>query len=145
MDLGEDTKDVVGAIVLYRNQILLVRGVGGKWSFPKGRRRENETSLEGAMREAKEEAGIDLSNLKPEVTLKLLYGTYYIFNLWRPPVLESPSTPEEILEVDWRSPQSMRDQEKNADLKFYFKTKKRGNLKPQIERSWGTLREPITT
>ena len=100
MDLGEDTQDVVGTIVLYRNKILLVRGVGGKWSFPKGRRRENETPYEGALREAKEEAGIDLTGISPDLTIHLRYGVYYLFNLWRQPDLEKPTTPEEILEVD---------------------------------------------
>ena len=128
MEFSQDTEDVVGVIVLYRNKMLLVRGAGGKWSFPKGRRWENETFLEGAIREAKEEAGIDLSLVKPDVTLQLRYGTYYIFNLWRLPQLEQPSTPEEILEVAWHSFQTMRDEQKNADLKCFFKMKKRGNL-----------------
>lgn len=128
MDLGEDTQDVVGAIVLYRNKILLVRGVGGKWSFPKGRRRENETPYEGALREAKEEAGIDLSGVTPDLTIHLRYGVYYLFNLWREPELKKPTTPEEILEVDWRNFQNMRDQQKNADLKFYFKIQRQGKL-----------------
>lgn len=132
MELGKDTEDVVGVIALYRNKILLVRGAGGKWSFPKGRRREMETPLQGALREAQEEAGLDLSQRTPDLTLKLLYGTYFIYNLWRLPELAAPSNPEEVLEVAWHSYQTMRDQEKNADLKFYFKNKKRGNLKPRL-------------
>jgi 8-oxo-dGTP pyrophosphatase MutT (NUDIX family) len=128
MNLGNDTEDVVGVIALYRNKFLLVRGSGGKWSFPKGRRRENETSYQGAIREAREEAGLDLSGISPDITLNLRYGTYYIYNFWRLPELAEPSTPEEILEVDWHSFQSMRDQEKNADLKCFFKMKKQGKL-----------------
>lgn len=128
MDLGNDTEDVVGVIALYRNKMLLVRGSGGKWSFPKGRRRENETSIEGALREAREEAGLDLSGRNPDITLSLRYGVYYIFNLWRQPELLSPSTPEEVLEVAWHNFQSMKDKEKNADLKCYFKMKKQGKL-----------------
>lgn len=128
MDLGPDTEDVVGSIVLYHNKILLVKGVGGKWSFPKGRRRENETKYEGAIREALEEAGIDLAGTRPDFTLNLRYGTYFVFNLWRHPTLSPPTTPEEILEVAWKNVQSMKGEEKNADLKFYFKEKRRGNL-----------------
>jgi 8-oxo-dGTP pyrophosphatase MutT (NUDIX family) len=139
MNLGEDTEDVCGVIVLYRNKILLIRGSGGKWSFPKGRRRENETFLEGALREAKEEAGLDLSGICPDVTLKLRYGTYFIFNLWRIPELENPTTPEEVLEVAWHNFQSMRDKEKNADLKCYFKLKKTGNLKRTCDAEKSTL------
>ena len=139
MNHTKDTEDVVGVIVFYRNQILLVRGVGGKWSFPKGRRRENESFLQGALREAKEEAGLDLTGISPDVTLKLRYGTYFIFNLWRIPELASPSTPEEVLEVGWHTFQSMRDKEKNADLKCYFKLKKTGNLKPVCDAEKSTL------
>lgn len=128
MELGKDTQDVVGVIVLCGSKILLVRGVGGKWSFPKGRRREMETAYQGALREAREEAGIDLSGISPDITIQLRYGTYFLFNLWRAPQLNEPSTPEEILEVSWRSFQSMRDEQKNADLKFYFKLKKQENL-----------------
>lgn len=129
MNHTKDTEDVVGVIVFYRNQILLVRGVGGKWSFPKGRRQEGETPLEGALREAREEAGLDLTGISPDLTIHLLHGVYYLYNLWRLPELKPPTTPEEILEVDWRNFQSMRDEQKNADLKFYFKMKRQGKLK----------------
>jgi 8-oxo-dGTP pyrophosphatase MutT (NUDIX family) len=124
MELGKDTEDVCGVIAIYRNSILLVRGTGGKWSFPKGRRRENESFLQGALREAKEEAGLDLTGISPDLTLRLRYGTYFLFNLWRLPLLEEPTTPEEILEVAWHTAASMRDKEKNADLKCYFKNQK---------------------
>ena len=124
MNLGKDTEDVVGCIIFHCNKMLLIKGSGGKWSFPKGRRREGETPLQGALREAKEEAGIDLSDRRPDMTLFLRYGTYYLFNLWRLPDLETPSTPEEVLEVAWHDMKSMEGKEKNADLKFYCKTNK---------------------
>lgn len=125
MELGKDTEDVVGVIVICNGKMLLIRGSGGKWSFPKGRRREGESFYQGALREAREEAGIDLTGTSPDLTIRLRYGTYYLFNLWRAPELSDPLTPEEIQEVAWHSATSMRDQEKNADLKFYFKSMKR--------------------
>lgn len=130
MELGKDTDDIVGAIVLCQNQILLVRGIGShKWSFPKGHRRENESSLEGAVREAREEAGIDLTDIQPTLTLLLRYGTYFLYNFQHPPELDAPTTPEEIVEVAWKNYQSMKEEKKNADLRFYLKMTKPKNLK----------------
>jgi len=130
MELGKDTEETVGVIVLWNNQILLVRGVGShKWSFPKGHRRENETSLEGAIREAKEEAGINLTDIKPTLTLLLRYGTYFLYTFQHLPELDAPTTPEEIVEVAWKNYQSMKEEKKNADLRFYLKMTKPKNLK----------------
>jgi 8-oxo-dGTP pyrophosphatase MutT (NUDIX family) len=129
--LGADTQEKVGVIVLYRNKILLIKGVKGFWSFPKGRRREGETAYEGALREAREEAGIDLSPYKCSVSIKLYYGTYFFYNLMRQPTLAAPSTPEEVLEVGWKNFQSVKNEEKNADLRFYFSMKRRPKVKAQ--------------
>lgn len=129
MDLGEDTQEVVGVIVLHRNKILLVRGAGGKWSFPKGRRREKESPLQGAIREAREEAGIDLAGLSPDVTMLLRYGTYFLYSLKELPELAEPLTPEEVLEVGWKNYTSLKGHDKNADLRFYLRATNPKNLK----------------
>lgn len=124
--LGKDTKDVVGVICIDKmGKLLLVQGAGGKWSFPKGRRKELETDHQGALREAKEETGIDLTDQTPFLTVKLRYGTYfcYFFNAFGEHMkLSSPSTPDEILQVDWVFPKSQffRHQDKNADLRAYL-------------------------
>lgn len=124
--LGKDTKDVVGVICIDKEgKLLLVQGVGGKWSFPKGRRKELETDHQGALREAKEEAGIDLSESPSFLSIKLRYGTYfcYLFNEFGEDLkLSKPATPEEILQVAWIFPktQHFRRQEKNADLRAYL-------------------------
>lgn len=121
-----DTTDVVGVICVdKRGQVLLVQGTGGKWSFPKGRRKTNETHFQGAIREAKEEAGIDLKNSPAYLTIQLRYGTYYlyVFNQESDEIpLEAPVTPEEILKVAWVNMRSKEfaGQEKNADLRCYI-------------------------
>jgi len=129
MELGEDTEDVVGVIVLCKGKILLVRGTSGKWSFPKGRRRENESPLEGAIREAREEAGIDLKGVPPALTMLLRYGTYFLYDFKERPELAEPLTPEEILEIGWKNYKSLKGHDKNADLRFYLKTTNPKNLK----------------
>jgi 8-oxo-dGTP pyrophosphatase MutT (NUDIX family) len=126
--LGKDTKDVVGVICIDKEgKLLLVQGAGGKWSFPKGRRKELETDHQGALREAKEEAGIDLSDQTPFATIKLRYGTYfcYFFNVFGEDMkLSKPLTPEEILQTDWifTKTEVFRRQDKNADLRAYLST-----------------------
>ena len=121
MDLGYDTEDIVGVIVYYKNKLLLVKGSGGgKWSFPKGHRKEKESKLEGALREAREEAGIDLSCYVPNMELFLRYGTYYLYNLEELPDRSLPTTPEEIEQIGFHNFWSLRGQDKNADLRFYF-------------------------
>jgi 8-oxo-dGTP pyrophosphatase MutT (NUDIX family) len=124
--LGKDTKDVVGVICIDKEgKLLLVQGAGGKWSFPKGRRKELETAHQGALREAKEEAGIDLSSQVPFACINLRYGTYfcYFLNTYGEDMeLCKPTTPEEILQAGWVFPKTdaFRRQEKNADLRAYL-------------------------
>jgi 8-oxo-dGTP pyrophosphatase MutT (NUDIX family) len=126
LSLGKDTKDVVGVICIDKEgKLLLVQGVGGKWSFPKGRRKELETDHQGALREAKEEAGINLSDQTPFLSMKLRYGTYfcYFFNVHGEDMrLSKPLTPDEILQAGWILPktENFRHQDKNADLRAYL-------------------------
>ena len=107
-----------------KGQVLLVQGKGGKWSFPKGRLKTNETHYQGAIREAMEEAGIDLKDRPVNVKMQLRYGTYYLYAFGRSGdqiPLETPLTPEEIETVAWVNLKSTEfaKEEKNADLRFY--------------------------
>jgi 8-oxo-dGTP pyrophosphatase MutT (NUDIX family) len=98
--------------------------LGGKWSFPKGRCEEGETLYQAALREAREEAGIDLSGISSYATIKLRYGTYFFFKLnkaFDEIALAPPSTPEEVLEVKWMKRKTIIKDDKNADVSFYFK------------------------
>lgn len=126
MNSAKDTLDIVGVICVDRlGRVLLVRGTGGKWSFPKGRRKENETSYQGAIREAKEEAGIDLTGRPVNVKVGLRYGTYYIYVFGRSGdeiPLEEPMTPDEISKVSWVNTKAaeFENEDKNADLRVYL-------------------------
>lgn len=55
---------VVGAIVIKDNKILMVKETKkdcyGKWAFPAGHLEENESIMNGAKRETKEETGCDI-------------------------------------------------------------------------------------
>ncbi len=128
MNTAKDTRDVVGVICVDgKGQVLVVQGSGGKWSFPKGRRKENETSYQGAIREAREEAGINLKDRLVNLKLNLRYGTYYLYVFGRSGEeipLEAPMTPEEIQCVAWvdLNSDSFRLVEKNADLRYYLQS-----------------------
>ena len=62
-----------GCIVLNNeNQVLLIHHNKGHWDFPKGHVEEGETEVQTAIREVKEETGIDV-----EVNEKYRYTTKY--------------------------------------------------------------------
>ena len=48
-----------GCIIIHENKVLLVQHNAGHWDFPKGHMEENETELQTAIREVKEETNID--------------------------------------------------------------------------------------
>ena len=49
-----------GCIVVNEGKVLLVQHNAGHWDFPKGHMEENETEIETAIREVKEETNIDV-------------------------------------------------------------------------------------
>lgn len=62
-----------GCIVLNNaNQVLLIHHNAGHWDFPKGHVEEGETEIQTAIREVKEETGIDV-----QVNEKYRYTTKY--------------------------------------------------------------------
>lgn len=123
---NKDTLDVVGVICVDKTgRVLVVQGSGGKWSFPKGRRKESETSYQGAIREAKEEAGINLEGRFVNAKIQLRYGTYYLYVFSRSGdeiALDKPTTPEEISQVSWVDLKSegFTSADKNADLRVFI-------------------------
>ena len=48
-----------GCIIIHKNKVLLVQHNAGHWDFPKGHIKENETEIQTAIREVKEETNID--------------------------------------------------------------------------------------
>lgn len=124
----KDTEDITGVICVdNKSRVLVVQGIGGMWSFPKGRRKTKETMYQAALREALEEAGIDLSKRTVNAKINLRYGTYYLYTFKRSfdqIALEKPKTPEEVKDIRWIDTHSKEFQqlEKNADLRCYSKS-----------------------
>ena len=51
------TRDIAGTIPIYKNSIVLVTNKNGKYIFPKGGVKHNETTEHAALRETLEESG----------------------------------------------------------------------------------------
>ena len=49
-----------GAIIIKEGKVLLLQEIEGHWSFPKGHIKKNETEIETAIREVKEESNLDI-------------------------------------------------------------------------------------
>ena len=123
----DDTDDVVGILVKdIENKILIVQGMGGKWSFPKGRRKRGETPYEGAIREGYEESGIDVENCIYLGTCDIGFGTYfeYKFRGLGEHLFLKPKQLGEIKGVSWKFPGSYYMRKEclmNNDLGMYVR------------------------
>jgi 8-oxo-dGTP pyrophosphatase MutT (NUDIX family) len=123
----DDTDDTVGCIVFdcfYR--VLLVRGGAPQFkiSFPKGSRKIHETKLQGAIREVKEETGLDISsfciNHDP---IKFVRGRYFCIKLkWSFESYTLKPAADESGSVFWVYPEqleSMNDSSMNRDVAYF--------------------------
>ena len=72
-----------GAIVITDDgEVAVVHGRNSKkWSLPKGHGHSTETPLQAAVRELKEETGIDMRGVKADDELKFKSGIYFVFNV----------------------------------------------------------------
>ena len=53
-----------GCIIIEDKKVLLIKQTNGIWGFPKGHVEENETELQTAEREVKEETNLDVDDLE---------------------------------------------------------------------------------
>lgn len=122
---ADDTREKVGVIVYDKvGKVLMVEGISGKISFPKGGRLRGETEYEGAIREAWEETGIDLELMKYKRKIKLIWGTYFIYhlNILGNTLLLKPQ-PGEIVKILWKKPNSYWSRKignMNCDLGYFI-------------------------
>ena len=62
-----------GCVVFNEGKVLMIQHNEGHWDFPKGHVEENETEIQTAIREVKEETNIDV-NVKPKNRYTLEYS-----------------------------------------------------------------------
>ena len=112
---------VYGAVMRCREtgRFCLVQGQRtGKWSFPKGHIKENETPLECVARETAEETGVDALPT-PQHEVRLRAGVYYYFDV--PTELElNPRDTNEIGVAGWYTLQEMQRMNLNIDANTYL-------------------------
>jgi 8-oxo-dGTP pyrophosphatase MutT (NUDIX family) len=123
----DDTDDTVGCIVFdCFLRVLLVRGGAPhfKISFPKGSRKIHETKLQGAIREVKEETGLDISsfciNHDP---IQFVRGRYFCIKLkWSFESYTLKPAAEESGSVFWAYPEELESMDKssmNRDVNYF--------------------------
>lgn len=60
MNENKEKEKSCGCVIIQNKKVLLIKQNGGDWTFPKGHVEENETEIETAIREVKEETNIDV-------------------------------------------------------------------------------------
>jgi len=99
--------------------VLLVRGrKSRKWSFPKGHCKQDENDLECALRELKEETGLDIGNLKHSSYHKLRGGGYFLFAIEGNPMVKIGDH-WEVEEVAWWPMTSLPRLDSNVDVSIF--------------------------
>jgi 8-oxo-dGTP pyrophosphatase MutT (NUDIX family) len=108
------------------NTFLLVKGVKtGKWSFPKGHLKEGELGHACALRELKEETGLEVSG--PYCAFRKLFaGEYYVYSVNECPVY--PQDTREVCDSGWFSWEDMIRMDVNADVKRFLANRRNAGI-----------------
>ena len=98
-----------GAVIFDNDKVLILKQVQGHWGFPKGHVENNETEIETAIREIKEETNLDV-----EINEKFRYVETYspkenvtkdvVFFVAKKVGGDVKPQEEEVSEIKWVSP-----------------------------------------
>ena len=112
---------VYGSILITSDRkVLVIRGrKSGKWSFPKGHSEENESELDAAIRETKEETGLMLDTWYQQA-IQLATGIYFLYNVNEQ--LCIPIDTKEVLDTRWASFNALKKMNVNIDVNTFLQT-----------------------
>jgi len=105
MAVKNENKELTGGIILNStlDEIILVKGrKSGKWGLPKGHIEPGETYIEGALREIKEETGLDIKlliNVLPCILSRR--AKLFLFSLPKEVCHFQTEDSNEIMDVKW--------------------------------------------
>ena len=93
---------VYGVILISPDrETVVIRGrQTGKWSFPKGHGTSDELPYDAAIRELKEETGLEIKAKQADDELRFKSGTYYIFYVDEKLDLRTEDT-KEVMDCMW--------------------------------------------
>ncbi len=116
--LSENDSDRVAKVIIHKdNKILLLRGVSGlydhNWDLPGGHIEIGEDDLDGAIREVKEETGLEIA--APKKVLEKGLVTYYKADLPAGEIkLSHEHSDHKLVGLDEVEEQDLSDDFKNA-------------------------------
>lgn len=101
-----ETEKACGAIIIKDSKVLLIQQTDGNWGFPKGHVENEETEVETAIREVKEETNIDVEIDKKHkyiINYKLPNGNMkeVVFFMAKPINSDIKPQEEEITSIEW--------------------------------------------
>jgi len=113
---------VYGTILIsVSNKVLIVKGrKSGKWSFPKGHAEQEETELDCALRETREETGLQVSTHFQKI-IHLATGVYFLY-LCQTETQCTPTDTDEIIEIAWIPIHKLRKMNVNVDVNTFLRS-----------------------
>ncbi len=118
-----------GAVILDPdNRLLIVEGramhfnnhetvLARKWGLPKGHREDGEPEIDCAIREVKEETGLDITISSSTYRMKVADTLLYFIRVDSPHIMGTTSDTSEIKSVKWVNPREIFNLNCNRGLK----------------------------
>jgi A/G-specific adenine glycosylase len=106
---------VAVGVIWKRGRILIARRseermLGGLWEFPGGKRKRGESLQQTAVREVREETGLEVRAGKPYATVKHAYSHFRItMTAFRCDWLSGRAYPRSAVQLKWISPAGLND------------------------------------
>lgn len=128
-------------------KLLLVQGTESKsWSFPRGKIEQDETDADAAIREAKEEVGLDLSpylNEKEFIERTVNGKNYKIFLCKNIPddVAYRPTVRNEINAINWKNFRALTKELKKSQGNYFLLNTMMGSLNQWARKQRGEINE----